>query len=176
MAHLLARALARELAKCRTIGEQAWEGNGRFALNLRLDGDAVERADSDLLRVADKASDPARLDRVIRAARGLVADRETVRLLPGRAQLGNLRAWLADTPEGSSEEAFRQRLDAFRDQVRQRRAGNHWRTAFEDLGLIDCLAKACCDNGRCRVEDAELFLSVMVQAKSKQENGTEDDA
>jgi hypothetical protein len=166
-----AAALATALASCDAIGEQTWEGNGRFALDLDIDAETVVRFEQTAPRQRQRI-DPAGTDRVIRAAKALVEDGKAVKWLPSRAQLGNLRGWLADIPREQTKSDFNQRLAAFQKEVGNRRAGSEWREAFEQKGFIEKLLATCCDGDTCRTEDAELFLRVLTLHKPDQDDGT----
>lgn len=164
-----ANALAQVLAGRDAIGEHTWQGNGRFALDLDIDAGAITRLDQ-IVQSPRWSTDAERTDRVIRAAKSLLGDAQALKWLPSRAQLGNLRAWLADTPEGPNKADFKQRLEDYRTEIGNRRAGSEWREAFADKGLIEKLVAACCDGDACRIEDAELFLRVLTVHKSRQED------
>ena len=164
-----AAALKDALKGRAAIGEQTWEGNGRFALNLQIDAAAIRRPEGGTPSEPDAGPPAARTDRVIAAAESLVAQDRSLRWLPGRAQLGNLRALLADAAESLPVDAFQKLLGDFRDELKNRRAGADWNKAFDDYALVSTLVTACCKDGTCRTEDAELFLRVLVVNRAEAE-------
>lgn len=170
-----AAALQTALRGRTALGEQTWEGNGRFALDLASIAEGIRRqAETPPLLDAPLNLRRARRDRVIAAAQALCADPATLAWLPGRSQLGNLRGWLANTQPTLTPEQLTARLNGFRAQVEARRGAQTWVRVFDDLRLPEKVLAACCTDGTCHTEDVELFLRTLTRHKRASEAAASD--
>lgn len=171
-----AAQVRRAVAGRTAIGEQTWEGHGRFLLDAVPDAEQI-RPTASTSGSEERADDSrARTDRIIADAEALVAemtkDRTDKPGLPGRSQLGNLRNHLSTVQEDLTADTLREHLLRFYNDTQARRGAVPWRRLFDEIepDLIKRMQNNCAGpDGRYAQPDLQLYLRVLAQSAAEAE-------